>query len=128
MLSRKFIVGNFKFSAVMLLAVMFVGASWTAVFAQNTQSNFSNGKGKVVPYGLIKIMTFPGGLPLTIDGDAKGGTLAEQYQTLPPPPKSPCPYPVNVSAPKSVTEGEIITYTADVAYAGTSGLHYNWTI
>jgi len=168
MLSRKFIVGNFKFSVVMLLAVMFVGASSTSVFAQNSQSNFSNGKGKVVPYGLIKIMTFPGGLPLTIDGEAKGGTVAEQYQTfklnpgvhnvvvklpngtlwtreievpagrikcvvvnyrpLPPPPKSPCPYPVNVSAPKSVTEGEIITYTADVAYAGTSGLHYNWTI
>ncbi|HEX5833816.1 MAG TPA: hypothetical protein VFY34_08180, partial [Pyrinomonadaceae bacterium] len=50
------------------------------------------------------------------------------YRPLPPPPKSPCPFPVNVSAPQSVAEGEIITYAADVSYGGTSGLRYNWTM
>ena len=42
--------------------------------------------------------------------------------------KSPCPYPVNVSAPVSVNDGDLITFTADVAYAGSSPLSYVWTI
>jgi len=50
------------------------------------------------------------------------------YHPLPPLPKSPCPFPVNISAPKQVTEGEIITYTADVAYSGNAALKYNWKI
>ncbi len=41
---------------------------------------------------------------------------------------SPCPFPVNLSAPSSVTDGEVITYTADVAYSGTSALNYTWTV
>lgn len=50
------------------------------------------------------------------------------YRPLPPLPKSPCPYPVNVSAPQTVNEGEIITFAADVEYSGTSGLRYVWTV
>ena len=50
------------------------------------------------------------------------------YRPLPPLPKVPCPFPVNVSAAKQVTEGEIITYTVDVAYSGTSPLRYNWKV
>jgi hypothetical protein len=50
------------------------------------------------------------------------------YHPLPPLPKVPCPFPVNISAAKQVTEGEIITYTADVAYSGTNSLRYNWKI
>src|SRR6266480_3081654 len=42
--------------------------------------------------------------------------------------KSPCPYPVNVSAPATVTEGDLITFTADVSYSGTSALNYTWTV
>lgn len=42
--------------------------------------------------------------------------------------KSPCPYPVNISAPSSVREGDQITFSADVGYAGQSGLNYTWTI
>jgi len=42
--------------------------------------------------------------------------------------KSPCPYPVNVSAPNQVSEGDLITYSSDVAYAGTSPLNYTWTV
>ena len=54
--------------------------------------------------------------------------IALNYRPSPPPAKLPCPYPVNVSAPSQVVEGEIITYTADVAYTGTTGLNYTWTV
>ena len=50
------------------------------------------------------------------------------YRPLPPLPKSPCPFPVSISAPSQVTEGEIITYTADVAYSGNASLKYNWVV
>lgn len=157
MLTRKFILKNFKFAASLLLGLLCVGASTTSTFA----------KSKKAAYGVIKIMTTPGGLLLTIDGKPHGETLTDyrsfqldpgthnvvvklpngtlwtreievpagrvkcvvvNYRPLPPPSKSPCPFPVNVSAPKSVGEGEIITYMADVAYGGTSGLSYHWTI
>jgi hypothetical protein len=41
---------------------------------------------------------------------------------------SPCPYPVNLSAPSSVNDGEVITYTSDVSYGGKSALNYTWTV
>ena len=50
------------------------------------------------------------------------------YKPLPPLPKSPCPYPVSVSAPATVNEGEIVTFASDAEYSGTSGLRYTWTI
>ena len=154
----KSIVKNLKFVSLVLLAMLFIGVcSSSNVFA----------KPKKAKYGVIKIMTTPGGLLLTINGKPYGETMTEyrsfelepgthnvvvklpngslwtrdievpagrvkcvvvNYRPLPPPPKSPCPYPVNVSAPSSVTEGEIITYAADVTYGGTAGLKYNWTI
>ncbi|HEV2833867.1 MAG TPA: hypothetical protein VGW58_01045 [Pyrinomonadaceae bacterium] len=158
MSTRTFKLNNVKFGFAFLLALLFVAANpSTDVFA----------KSKKAKYGTIKILTAPGGLLLTIDGQVKGETLTEyrsfdlepgmhnvvvklpngtlwtrdievpagrvkcvvvNYRPLPPPPKSPCPFPVNVSAPTSVAEGEIMTYTADVTYGGTSGLRYNWTI
>jgi hypothetical protein len=42
--------------------------------------------------------------------------------------KSPCPFPVNVSAPTSVNDGDLITFTSDVSYAGTAGINYAWTV
>ena len=42
--------------------------------------------------------------------------------------KSPCPYPVNLSAPTSVREGETVTFKSDVDYGGQSALNYTWTI
>jgi hypothetical protein len=42
--------------------------------------------------------------------------------------KSPCPYPVNVSSPMSVNEGDLIPFASDVAYAGTAALNYTWTV
>ena len=50
------------------------------------------------------------------------------YRPLPPVVKSPCPFPVNISAPAQVTDGEIITYTADASYGGTATLKYNWKV
>ncbi len=42
--------------------------------------------------------------------------------------QSPCPFPVNISAPSSAMEGNLVTFSADVNYAGPSGLTYTWTI
>jgi hypothetical protein len=41
---------------------------------------------------------------------------------------SPCPYPVNVTAPAQVADGDIVTFTADVGYQGPSALNYTWTV
>ena len=50
------------------------------------------------------------------------------YRPLPSLPKSPCPFPVSISAPNQVTEGEIITYTADVTYSGNAAVNYKWVV
>src|SRR5262249_26989974 len=42
--------------------------------------------------------------------------------------KSPCPYSVNISAPVSVNDGDLITFTSDVAYNGSAALNYSWTV
>jgi hypothetical protein len=47
---------------------------------------------------------------------------------IPAVPVSPCPYPVNVTAPAQVGDGDIVTFTADVGYQGQSGLNYTWTV
>jgi hypothetical protein len=54
--------------------------------------------------------------------------VALNYRPGQPLAVSPCPYPVNLSAPVSVNEGEVITYTADVSYSGTAPLNYTWTV
>ena len=41
---------------------------------------------------------------------------------------SPCPYPVNVTAPATVSDGDVVTFTADVGYQGPSALNYTWTV
>src|SRR5262252_3302951 len=105
-------------------------------------------KNKKLDYGVIRILTTPGGFPLTIDGKSEGETTSEfrefplppgthtimitlptgqswtreisiaagrkkcvalNYRPPAPPPNSPCPYPVNVSAPGTVNEGDVIT-------------------
>jgi len=47
---------------------------------------------------------------------------------IPAVPVSPCPYPVNVTAPATVNDGDIVTFTADVGYQGQSALNYTWTV
>jgi hypothetical protein len=77
------------------------------------------------------VVTLPNGQRWSREIDLEAGRIkcvAINYRQPPPPIKSPCPYPVNVSAPTQVNEGEIITYTADVAYNGSSQLRYTWTV
>lgn len=54
--------------------------------------------------------------------------LSYAPKSIPLPSPLPCPYPVNVSAPSTVNDGDVVTFTADVAYAGSSALNYTWTI
>ena len=54
--------------------------------------------------------------------------LAYNPRTIPIPAALPCPYPVNVSAPQTANDGDVITFTADVAYTGSSALNYTWTV
>jgi len=85
-----------------------------------------------LPAGMHNVqLTLPNGQFWIRDIDLPAGRVkcvVVNYHPLPPPPKSPCPFPVNISAPKQVTEGEIITYTADVAYSGDAALKYNWKV
>ena len=147
---------NFAFAV--LLAVTFCVAS---------PGSTAYAKRKPAKYGVIKIQTSPGGLPIEVDGKAEGTTTTDwrswnkepglhtvviglpdgqrwtreftldpgrikcvtlNYRPGQPLAVSPCPYPVNLSAPVSVNEGEVITYTADVTYKGTSPLNYTWTV
>src|SRR5687767_9442002 len=39
-----------------------------------------------------------------------------------------CPFPVNISAPTLVTDGSIVSYSADVTYGGKKNLVYTWTV
>jgi hypothetical protein len=76
-------------------------------------------------------VTLPNGKLWTREIEVPAGRVkcvVVNYRPLPPLPKSPCPYPVAVSAPEKVNEGEIITFAADVSYGGTSGLRYAWTV
>jgi hypothetical protein len=82
--------------------------------------------------GVHKIsITLPNGQRWTREIDLEAGRIkcvALNYRTPPPPVKSVCPFPVNLSAPTQVSEGEVITYTADVAYTGSSPLNFTWTV
>jgi hypothetical protein len=76
-------------------------------------------------------VTLPNGQSWTREIDVPAGRVkcvVVNYRPLPPLPKSPCPFPVNISAPQQVNEGDIITYTADVAYSGDAALRYNWKV
>jgi hypothetical protein len=76
-------------------------------------------------------ITLPNGKLWTREIEVPAGRVkcvVVNYRPLPPLPKSPCPFPLNVSAPKQATDGEIVTYNADVAYSGDSPLKYNWKI
>ena len=155
---HKFILdSSLKFGFALLFAFVFVAAQTSTVSA----------KPKKAKNGIIRILTNPGGLLLTIDGKPHGETLTEyrdidldagvhtvqvklpngsfwireielpsgrvkcvvvNYHPLPPLPKSPCPFPLTVSAPKQVTEGEIITFMADVTYSGSGPIRYSWKV
>jgi len=77
------------------------------------------------------VITLPDGQHWSREFNLEAGRIkcvALNYRPAPPVVTSPCPFPVNLSAPSQVNEGEIITYTADVAYTGSSALIYTWTV
>ena len=76
------------------------------------------------------VVTLPDGQRWTREIDLEAGRIkcvALNYRPAPPR-QSPCPYPVILSAPPQVKDGEIITFTADVSYGGSSPLNYTWTV
>ncbi|HEY0169525.1 MAG TPA: PEGA domain-containing protein [Pyrinomonadaceae bacterium] len=80
-------------------------------------------------------ITFPNGTPWRQTFNIIAGRkncIALNYRPrtidIPAVPVSPCPYPVNVTAPAQVNDGDIVTFTADVGYQGPSALNYTWTV
>ena len=147
-----------KLAFVVLLALTFIAAQPSSVAnAKTKKANYgtikilSNPGGLAItvdgkPYGETSteyraididpglhtvVILLPNAQTWTREIDLPAGRIkciALNYRAAPPLPKSPCPYPVNISVPAQVSEGEIITYTADVAYSGTAGLRYKWTM
>ena len=77
------------------------------------------------------VISLPDGQSWTREFSLDAGRIkcvALNYRPGLPPVVSPCPYPVNLSAPVTVNEGDVITYTADVTYSGKSPLNYTWTV
>jgi hypothetical protein len=156
-MTRK-LVGNFRFVFPALLALLLVVVyPSSSAFAKGKKAKFGTIKILTTPGGLLLtidgkphgetlteyrsfelepgvhnvVVKLPNGNLWTREIEVPAGRIkcvVVNYKPLPPPPKSPCPFPVNVSAPQNVAEGEIITFAADVNYGGTSGLKYNWVL
>ena len=76
-------------------------------------------------------ISLPNGQTWTREFDVAAGRIkcvALNYRPVAPVVLSPCPEPINLSAPPTVSEGELITFTADVTYHGPSKLNYTWTV
>ncbi|MEP6921688.1 MAG: PEGA domain-containing protein [bacterium] len=76
------------------------------------------------------VITLPNGTQWTREISLDAGRIKCVALNYRPPlvALSPCPYPVNLSAPVTVNEGDVITFTSDVSYSGTSPLVYKWTV
>ena len=156
--SIRFARARFRFGLVTLLVLAaFAILSPSSSFAKTTKAKYgtikilSNPGGLPIridetPYGVTTteyraidldpgvhtvIVTMPNGQAWTREIDLPAGRIkciSVNYRPIPPLPKSPCPFPVSVSAPAMVNEGEIITYAADAVYSGSAGLKYTWKI
>lgn len=157
MTTRK-LLSNFKFVFPALMVLLFVAAyPSTNAFAKSKKAKHGTIKILTTPGGLLltidgkpygetlteyrAIDLEPGVHNVTVrlpngnlwirEIDLPAGRIkciTVNYKPLPPAPKSPCPFPVNVSAPQNVAEGEIITFAADTNYSGTASLKYNWVL
>jgi hypothetical protein len=77
------------------------------------------------------VVTLPNGQRWTREIDLVAGHIkcvAITFRVPPPTVKSPCPYPVSLSVDAEVNEGDVITFSADTAYSGSSLLTYTWTV
>lgn len=151
------ILRNLKFAFIALFALVFFAVPATTASAKSKKAKYATIKIQTNPGGLLLMIDgkprgettmdyrafdldaglhtvqvrLPNGQFWTREVELPAGRVkcvVVNYRPLPPLPKSPCPFPVSISAPNQVTEGEIITYTADVAYSGNSALKYTWVI
>ena len=154
---RKFILGSKLAFATLLALTFFVAHPEANVSAKPKKAKFGTIKILTAPGGLMltidgkprgETMTdyrafdlepgmhhveikLPNGTFWKRDIEVPAGRVkcvVVNYRPLPPLPKSPCPFPVNVSAPQQVNDGEIITFNADVSYSGTSPVNYKWKV
>ena len=157
MTMRLFILRNLKFGFIALFALVFLAVPATTASAKSKKANYATLKIMTNPGGLMVMIDgkprgesktdytafdldaglhtvqvrLPNGKFWTREIEMPAGRVkcvVVNYRPLPPLPKSPCPFPVSISAPNQVTEGEIITYTADVAYSGNMALKYTWVV
>jgi len=154
---RSSILRHLKFAFIALFVLAFFAAPATTTSAKPKKAKYATIKIQTNPGGLMLMIDGkPHGETATdfraIDLDAGLHTVQVRlpngkywirevelpagrvkcvvvnYRPLPPLPKSPCPFPVNISAPSQVTEGEIITFTADVTYTGNAPIKYTWKV
>jgi len=154
---RSSILRNLKFAFIALFAFVFFAAPASTASAKPKKAKYATIKIMTNPGGLMLIIDgkphgettadyrafdldaglhtvqvkLPNGQLWTRELELPAGRVkcvVVNYRPLPPLPKSPCPFPVNISAPNQVTEGEIITYTADVTYTGDAALRYTWKV
>jgi PEGA domain len=155
MTMRVSILRNLKFAFIALFALVFFAAP--SVSAKSKKANYATLKIMTNPGGLMVMIDgkprgesktdytafdldaglhtvqvrLPNGKFWTREIEMPAGRVkcvVVNYRPLPPLPKSPCPFPVSISVPNQVTDGEIITYTADIAYSGNSALKYTWVV
>jgi hypothetical protein len=76
------------------------------------------------------VVTMPNGQRWTREIDLAAGHIKCVAIAFKPAPvvTSPCPYPVSLLVDAEVNEGEVITFSADTAYSGTSPLNYTWSV
>ncbi len=154
---RKFILGSKLACATLLALTFFVVQPSATVSAKPKKAKFGTMKLLTAPGGLMLTIDgkprgetttdyrafdlepgmhhveikLPNGTFWRRDIEVPAGRVkcvVVNYRPLPPLPKSPCPFPVNVSAPQQVNDGEIITFNADVSYGGTSPVNYKWKV
>jgi len=148
---------NLKFAVIALFALVLFAVPATTTFAKDKKAKYGTIKLLTNPGGLLVMIDgkphgettteyrafdldpglhtlqvrLPNGKFWVREVELPAGRVkcvVVNYRPLPPLPKLPCPFPVSISAPNQVTEGEIITYNADVTYSGDSALKYTWKV
>ena len=76
------------------------------------------------------VIALPNGQRWTREIDLAAGHIKCVAIAFKPAPvvTSPCPYPVSLLVDAEVNEGQVVTFSVDTAYSGTSPLNYTWTV
>ena len=151
------ILRNLKFAFIALFALVLFAVPASTAFAKDKKAKYGTIKLQTNPAGLLLMIDgkphgetttdyrafdldpglhtlqvrLPNGKFWVREVELPAGRVkcvVVNYRPLPPLPKSPCPFPVSISAPSQVTEGEIITYSADVTYTGDAAVKYTWVV